>query len=67
MTDKFKTHEDINAFMYFSRKRDATPNNNKPVYVIPKDGVYLLIVYVGSPDVLTHIFSARCVYCQLSW
>jgi len=39
------------------KKRD-TPNLNKPVYVIPKDGVYLLIVYVGSPAVSLHPYKA---------
>lgn len=38
------------------RKRES-PNNNLPVYVIPKDGVYLLIVYIGSP-VSLHPYSA---------
>merc|ERR1719266_2443237 len=39
------------------RKRES-PNNNLPVYVIPKDGVYLLIVYIGSP-VSLHPYSAN--------
>jgi len=37
-----------------SKKEDE----NKPVYVIPKDGVYLLIVYVGSPAVSFHPYQA---------
>ena len=46
----------INSDSDYSRKRES-PNNNLPVYVIPKDGVYLLIVYIGSP-VSLHPYSA---------
>jgi len=40
------------------RKKRESPNNNLPVYVIPKDGVYLLIVHIGSP-VSLHPFVAN--------